>query len=46
VDPISDQLNALWVSGPVPVDRYLKILHEAHKEFLRQLWDASGPFAE
>jgi hypothetical protein len=45
VDPISDQLIALWSSSPVPVERYLKTLHEAHREFLNQLWDATGPFA-
>lgn len=46
VDPINDQLIALWCSAPVPVERYLKTLHEAHKEFLEVLWQACGPFAE
>lgn len=45
VDPISDTLNALWVSSPLQLDRYLKGLHEAHREFLNQLYDAAGPFA-
>lgn len=45
VDPISDTLQHLWVSSPVPVDRYLKAMHEAHREFLEQLYEASGPFA-
>ena len=45
VDPINDNLVALWVSDPVSADRYLKKLHMAHKEFLTQLWDATGPFA-
>jgi hypothetical protein len=44
VDPISDTLNALWVSSPIDLDRYLNGLHDAHAEFLRQLWDAAGPF--
>lgn len=46
VDPINDHLIALWSSAPVPVERYLKALHEAHKEFLNLVWDACGPFAE
>jgi len=45
VDPISDHLVALWSSAPVPVERYLKMMHTAHKEFLEQLWEACGPFA-
>lgn len=45
VDPITDTLNALWCSSPLPEERYLAGLHEAHAEFLRQLWDATGPFA-
>jgi len=45
VDPIADSLVALWSSAPVPVDRYLKMMHSAHKEFLEQLWQAAGPFA-
>ena len=45
VDPITDTLNALWSSSAVPEDRYLKMLHTAHSEFLTQLWDAAGPFA-
>jgi hypothetical protein len=45
VDPISDHLIALWSSSPVPVERYLKALHEAHREFLEQTWEACGPFA-
>lgn len=44
MDPVSDTLQALWSSSPVDLDRYLKALHEAHQEFLRQLWDAAGPF--
>lgn len=46
VDPINDNLIALWSSSPVPVERYLKTLHQAHREFLSMLWDATGPFAE
>ncbi len=45
VDPINDQLIALWSSSPVPVERYLKTMHEAHREYLNQLWEACGPFA-
>ena len=45
VDPINDQLIALWSSSPVPVERYLKTMHTAHKEWLSLLWDACGPFA-
>lgn len=45
VDPITDTLNALWCSAPLPEERYLTGLHEAHREFLRQVWDATGPFA-
>jgi len=45
VDPISDNLVALWTTGPVPVDRHLKKMHEAHKEFLDLLWHFTGPFA-
>ena len=46
VDPISDHLVALWTSAPVPLDRYLKMLHEAHREYLEQLWNATGPFSD
>jgi hypothetical protein len=46
VDPINDQLMALWSSSPVPVERYLKTMHQAHKEWLDLLWQFSGPFAE
>ena len=46
VDPINDNLIALWSSAPVPVERYLRTMHTAHKEFLKLLWDATGPFAE
>jgi len=46
VDPINDQLIALWSSSPVPVERYLKTMHQAHREFLELLWEATGPFAE
>lgn len=45
VDPINDNLVALWSSSPVPVERYLKTLHQAHKEFLTQLWEQTGPFS-
>jgi hypothetical protein len=45
VDPINDQLCALWSSAPIELERYLKGLHEAHSEFLSQLWDAAGPFS-
>jgi hypothetical protein len=45
VDPINDTLTALWVCPPLPIDRYLKGLHEAHSEFLQQLYDAAGPFS-
>lgn len=45
VDPIENRLVALWSTGPVPLDRYLKTMHKAHKEFLKQLWDSAGPFA-
>lgn len=45
VDPINDNLIALWCSQPVPVERYLKAMHEAHREFLTMLYDATGPFA-
>jgi hypothetical protein len=45
VDPITDTLNALWVSSPVDLDRYLKACREAHNEFLKQLYEAAGPFA-
>lgn len=45
VDPISDVLTALWVCPPVPIDRYLKAMHEAHRQFLEQLYDAAGPFS-
>jgi hypothetical protein len=44
VDPISDRLVALWSSAPTDLDRYLTTLHEAHKEFLRELHDATSPF--
>lgn len=44
-DPVEGSLCALWSSSPLPTDRYLKGLHEAHKEFLRQVWDVTGPFA-
>jgi len=44
VDPITDTLNALWVSAPVDLDRYLKASREAHTEWLRQLWEGAGPF--
>jgi len=44
VDPISDTLTALWVQPPLDLDRYLKGAHAAHKEWLRQVWDAAGPF--
>lgn len=44
-DPVSGHLSALWSSAPVPTDRHLKGLHEAHKEFLRVMWDVTGPFA-
>ena len=44
-DPISGGLQALWSSSPVPIDRHLDALHQAHAEFLSQLWDATGPFA-
>jgi len=39
------KLIALWSSSPQPLERYIDSMHEAHKEFLSQLWDASGPFA-
>lgn len=45
LDPIDDHLIALWCSPPVSADRYLKMLSTAHKEFLRQLWENTGPFA-
>lgn len=44
VDPIGDHLISLWCSAPVPLERYLKTMHEAHREFLNQLWEAAGPF--
>jgi hypothetical protein len=44
LDPITDTLNALWVSSPVDLDRHLKALHEAHSEFLTQLYNAHSPF--
>lgn len=44
VDPITDTLNALWVSSPVDIDRYLKAAVKAHREFADQLWKAAGPF--
>jgi len=44
-DPTTHTLQALWSSAPHPLDRYLKGMHQAHKEFLKQLWDAAGPFA-
>lgn len=43
-DPLAGGLCALWSSAPIPLEDHLKGLHEAHKEFLRQLFDASGPF--
>lgn len=45
VDPINDQLVALWSTAAVPVDRHLKKMHEAHKEWLDLLWHFTGPFA-
>jgi hypothetical protein len=44
MDPINDQLIALWSSAPVPEERYLRALHEAHREFLELMWDQLGPF--
>jgi hypothetical protein len=44
VDPINDQLVALWSSSAVPEDRYLKTMHEAHREWLELLWEHTGPF--
>jgi len=44
LDPIGDHLIALWCSSPVPLEKYLKAMHEAHREYLNQLWDATGPF--
>lgn len=45
VDPINDNLVGLWVSPVFTEERYLSGLHEAHREFLQQAWDATGPFA-
>ena len=45
VDPVENRLVALWSTAPYPLDKYLRGLHKAHKEFLKQLWDACGPFA-
>ena len=44
-DPLEGSLCALWSSAPVPSENHLKGLHTAHKEFLRQVWDVTGPFA-
>lgn len=44
LDPIEDRLVALETWFPVDLDRYLKTMHDVHKTFLRQLWDAAGPF--
>lgn len=44
-DPLAGTLCALWSTPPVPAENHLKRLHEAHKEFLEQVWNATGPFA-
>jgi len=44
-NPSDGSLCSLWSSKPLPLDRMIEGLHEAHSEFLTALWDASGPFA-
>jgi len=44
-NPSDGKLCALWSSAPLPLDRFLDGLHEAHAEWLSQVWDATGPFA-
>jgi hypothetical protein len=44
-EPIAQRLTGLWSSGPQPFDSYLATMHEAHAEWLKMLWENSGPFA-
>jgi len=44
-NPSDGRLCALWSSSPVPLDRHLEAMHEAHAAWLEMLWDATGPFA-
>jgi len=44
-NPSDGKLCALWSSAPLPLDGFLAGLHEAHAEWLNQVWDATGPFA-
>jgi len=44
-NPSDGRLCALWSSSPLPLDSFLTGMHEAHHEWLEQLWDATGPFA-
>ena len=44
-EPATLRLCALWSSSPLPLDRFINGMHEAHEEFLKMLWEATGPFA-
>lgn len=44
-NPSDGRLCALWSSSPLPLDRFLDGMHEAHAAWLEMLWDATGPFA-
>ncbi len=44
-NPTDGRLCALWSSAPLPLDRFITGMHEAHEEFLKMLWEATGPFA-
>lgn len=44
-NPSDGRLCALWSSAPLPLDRFIKGLHEAHEEWLKLVWEATGPFA-
>lgn len=44
-NPSDGKLCALWSTSPLPLDRFLDGMHEAHAHWLEQVWDATGPFA-